>query len=122
MAFSGFLTAQVPSSLKDIQTEETYDNIFVMKLNSDSLQSSFIIWIKREVKLHKHEWHSENVIIIEGKGELKIGDTTYTVSAGDYVNIPAGTPHSVKVTSKRPMKVLSVQSPQFLGDDRVILE
>ena len=119
---NSIIFGQNPQTLKSLEPNEEYDNIHVMNLATDSLQSAFLIWIKSEVKLHKHEWHSENVIVLEGKGELTLGDSVYLLAPGDFVNIPMNTPHAVKVTSRRPMKVLSVQSPQFLGDDRVILE
>ncbi len=113
---------QIPSNLKKLKADKDYENLHSVILGSDSLQTAFLIWIRKEVKQHKHEWHSENVLIIQGKGEFKIGDKIYRVSKGDYFNIPVGLPHSVKVTSTRPMKVLSVQSPQFSGDDRIFLE
>jgi mannose-6-phosphate isomerase-like protein (cupin superfamily) len=60
--------------------------------------------------------------VIEGKGVMTLGNIELPIQAGDWVVIPEGTPHRVKVTSKRPLKVLSIQSPQFDGTDRIILE
>ncbi|MCG8576449.1 MAG: cupin domain-containing protein [Flavobacteriales bacterium] len=108
--------------LKKVEPAKDYDNILVQKLNSDDFQSSFVIWIKKEVKLHKHTHHTENIYVIEGKGEMRIGKETYQVKKGDYFNIPKNTPHALKVTSSKPMKVLSIQSPKFLGQDRIFIE
>ena len=96
-----------------------YENIHVQKLSSDSLASTFVIWIKKKVKLHKHINHTENVIIQQGSGKFQLNDSIYKVSSGDMITIPKNTWHGVVTTSKVPMKVISIQSPEFLGKDRV---
>ena len=105
--------------LKEIKPSKEYDNILNMPLCSDSLSSSFIIWIKKEVKAHKHLKHSENIYVIEGAGRMKLGKDTFDIAAGDYIFIPQNTIHEVVVKSNIPLKVLSVQSPYFDGKDRV---
>lgn len=101
---------------------ENYENIHVLKLDSDKHSSSFLIWIKKEVKAHKHEKHSEAIYILEGEGNMRLGEKEFMVKAGDYIFVPEGTVHSVKVTSGIPMKVLSVQAPEFLGNDRIFVD
>ena len=120
LAFVGF--AQEVMKLKKIEPKKEFDNILVQKLNDDDHQSTFVIWIKESVKLHKHEYHTENIYVIAGKGNMRIGDQTYEVQKGDYFRIPENTPHSLEVTSSKPMKVLSTQCPKFLGTDRVFIE
>lgn len=95
------------------------DGAFVRPAGSDSLSSGNIIWIKKELKPHKHLKHSEHVYIIDGEAEMRLGSATIKVKNGDVIFIPKGTVHSVKVTSKRPLKVLSVQAPYADGTDRV---
>lgn len=110
------------TSLKPLKPDTTYDNILVKKLSSDKFASAFVIWIKEGVKAHKHEVHTENLYVVEGKGDMKIGSETIQVKPGDYFVIPPGTAHSLKVTSGKAMKVLSVQSPEFLGKDRIFID
>lgn len=93
-----------------------------VSLFSDSLSSSFLVVIPHEVKLHRHDLHSEQVYIIEGEGNMILGEKNFTVKKGDLIFIPKGTPHKVMVTSKMPMKVLSIQAPYFDGKDRIMLE
>lgn len=112
------LTAQQVST-DSIQAPASADNIYARPLFSDSLVSSFVIVIKKEVKKHKHVSHAEHVYVLEGTGEMVLGDKTFTVKKGDVLFIPKNTPHAVRVTSKKPMKVLSVQAPYFNGKDRV---
>lgn len=113
--------AQIDPNLNNHKPPSDYDNIHVEKISNDSNQTSFIIWIKKEVQLHKHEWHTENIYILDGKGEMTLGDEKFVVKKGDYFNIPEGTPHALKVLSSAPVKVLSIQSPFFDGSDRILI-
>ena len=114
--------SQSHSKLNDIHPDKEFENILVKALSSDSLSSSFIIWIKEMVKAHKHLMHTEQVYVLEGTGMMQLGDSTYLVSSGSYIYIQKNTVHSVKVTSDTPMKVLSIQSPKFIGKDRHFIE
>lgn len=109
-------------SLDTIKAPATYENVFIRQIASDSLSSSFVIFIKKEVKKHKHASHTENVYILEGEGEMLLDDKTFKVKKGDMIFIPMNTTHSVKVTSGLPLKILSVQSPNFDGKDRIFID
>lgn len=114
---------QEHKSLSEYQPTEEYDNIHVLKIAEDEKQSSFIIWVKKGVKGHFHQTHTENLVVIEGKAIMMLGDKTITIKKGDYINIPDQTPHSViEVFSRKPLKVLSIQSPLFDGKDRIFIE
>ncbi len=119
LAFTITASSQEITNLTDVKPHEYYDNILVKKLDTDELSTSFVIWIKKAVKSHKHETHSEIIHVIEGNGDMTVGEKTFSIKSGDYFRIPQNTFHSLKVTSEVPMKVLSVQSPEFLGKDRV---
>ena len=114
--------AQTSQSLDTIKVPDVYDNIYVRKLYSDSLASSFVIFIKKEVKAHKHATHSEHIYFLDGKGDMMVGEKKISVKKGDMIFVPKGTVHSLAVTSKTPVKVLSVQAPMFDGKDRVMIE
>ncbi len=111
--------AQLVESFDDIRPTTEFENIHVQKLANDSLSSTFAIWVKLKVKMHKHVEHVENVYITEGAGKFYLADTIYKVKEGDLIVVPKNTWHGVDVTSKKPMKVISVQSPEFKGKDRV---
>lgn len=120
--FTSSTFAQVFNSLDTIKSPADYENIYSKPVSADSLSSGFVIFIKKEVKKHKHLEHSEHVYILEGAGEMLLGDKMIIVKKGDMVFIPKNTPHSLKVTSSTPVKVLSIQSPFFDGKDRVLIE
>lgn len=114
---------QTFDGLENYSTEGEYENISVQKITEDSLQSCFVIWIKHGVKAHYHAEHTENIVVVSGEGMMTLDDEIFMIKKGDYVNIPKGTVHSVtQVLSEEPLKVLSIQSPQFDGKDRIFVE
>ncbi len=114
---------QSEQTLAEYQPTEDFENIHVRKINEDSLQSTFIIWVKKEVAPHFHEFHTENIVVLEGKATMQINDSVFAIRKGDYLNIPKGTVHAVlSVESRKPLKVLSIQSPIFDGTDRILIK
>lgn len=109
-------------SLVDVTMPDEKENVHVVPLESDSLSSAFLIFVRNAVPLHMHEHHTESIYVLQGNGEMVLGKDTLFVQSGDFVFIPTQTPHSVKVRSAEPLKVLSVQSPFFDGSDRILLE
>jgi quercetin dioxygenase-like cupin family protein len=114
-----FISQDIVSSIDQILPDKEFENIHVKKISSDSSSSTFAIWIKQKVKLHKHVYHTENVLIDKGFGEFQINDSIYKVAAGDWIVIPKNNWHGVVVNSKSIMKVISVQSPEYFGKDRI---
>ena len=96
-----------------------WQNIAVEKIADDSLSTSFLIWVREGVKRHFHTSHTEHVTVIEGTGEMMLGDSLFVVKPGDFLLIPKGVPHAV--TALTPMKVLSIQTPRWTTEDRVFL-
>lgn len=120
--FSALSSAQTQTATGARLPIDSFDNLYVQPLSSDSNVSGFVIWIKQEVKPHLHAVHSEHVYVLEGTGKMLLGDKTIAVKAGDLLYIPPRTIHALKVTSVEPMKVLSLQAPEFDGKDRVYVD
>lgn len=114
--FSTLVFAQ-QLNVKSVKPDSSgFENIYVKKVAEDAKQSTFIIWIKQGVKAHYHATHTEFVTVISGRGIMQLGDKTFKVKKGDCVVIPLGEAHSALTTSKKPLKVISVQAPRFDGD------
>ncbi len=114
--------AQTSISVENMTTEEDYENLLVKKIYSDTHTSTFVVWIKKGVKLHKHLTHTEQVLVLEGKAKVQLNDKEIIVQKGDWITIPEQTIHGVKVVSETPLKLISVQTPEFKGEDRVFIE
>ena len=72
-----------------------------------------------KVKMHKHLEHVENIYVTQGEGKFHLGATAYHIEPGDLIIVPKNTWHGAEVTSDVPLKVISIQSPEFKGIDRV---
>src|SRR5262245_14986009 len=96
--------AQKAENLPALKQKQPYDNTATQELNSDSNATSTVVWIKKEVKPHYHASHTEHVYVIEGTGQMLLGNQTIFVGPGDLIYIPEGTVHALRVTSKdKPM-------------------
>ncbi|MEQ9064832.1 MAG: cupin domain-containing protein [Vicingaceae bacterium] len=116
------LTAQYLNSPAFLKPEKDFENIWSTVIHSDSLSTSTLIWIKKEVKAHRHAKHTEQVYVLEGSADMKIDSEMISIVSGDLIFIPKNVVHSLKVTSGEPLKVISFQSPQFLGKDRIFVK
>lgn len=94
----------------------SFENIYVKKYAENKQQSTFIIWIKKQVKPHYHAYHTEFVQVISGRGTMTLNGETFKIKKGSATLIPMGSVHSVITTSRKPLKVISVQAPTFDGD------
>lgn len=92
--------------------------IIVEKLYSDTNSSTFHITIKDSVSLHYHATHTENIFVLEGTASMQLGNKIRVLQKGDYLTIPPNIAHAVWVTSNIPLRVISIQSPEFKGEDR----
>lgn len=109
-------------NMGEFELDSESKNIVVKKLSSDKNASSFIIWVKESVKAHVHEHHTECLYVLEGTGSMILEKDTLSIIPGDFITIPENTIHSLKVTSEIPVKVISIQTPEFFGKDRVFIE
>lgn len=116
------LLAQQQTNVTQLSPKDAYDNLFIQNLSSDTNITSDVLWIKKEVKPHKHSSHSECVYFLEGNGKMLIGDKTYDAKAGDYFYVPVNVVHALRVTSGNPVKVIAIHAPKFDGKDRVPIE
>ncbi|MCB0280248.1 MAG: cupin domain-containing protein [Calditrichaeota bacterium] len=88
-------------------------------LFSDDNATGVLLFIEKEVKPHLHQTHSETVYVLEGTARFYLKDKWQEIKAGDVMFIPKHTLHAVLVTSKKPLKVISIQAPKFNGNDRI---
>jgi uncharacterized cupin superfamily protein len=71
---------------------------------------------KRAWPRHNHVVNEEMFLILEGSGEVRIGDATYPIKKGDVIANPAGgrnTAHQIVNTSKAELKYLALSTRQM---------
>ena len=72
--------------------------------------------------LHRHAATEELYHVIAGSGIMTLGDSCFTVSAGDTVLIAPGTPHRIEATGTEPLRFLCCCSPPYSHEDTELLE
>lgn len=61
---------------------------------------------------HVHDRSAELLYVISGRASMTMGDKTYEIGPGTSIYIPAGTKHSVRVTSLvEPLRAIQVYTP-----------
>lgn len=71
---------------------------------------------KAAFPLHSHRANEEMFFILEGVGELRLGDATYPVRQGDVIACPPGgaqTAHQLRNTGEAPLRFLAVSTMIF---------
>jgi len=100
------------ADLSSFTAPKDMKNIHITPIGSSETVSEFVIFIRNEVKAHFHKTHTELVYVLEGEGVFRLGETKQIIKPGDFIRIDKGLTHSVVVTSKKPLKILSIQTPK----------
>ncbi|MCP4642769.1 MAG: cupin domain-containing protein [bacterium] len=74
--------------------------------------------IEGEAKKHYHKVLHEHYIVLEGSGEVELGDERVPVEAGDVIAIPPGTPHALR----GHFEIINVVTPPFDSEDEYVVE
>ena len=71
---------------------------------------------KRAFPLHNHRVNEEMFFILEGSGEVRIGDKRHALRQGDFLACPPGGPetaHQIINTGTTELKYLAVSTMQY---------
>jgi uncharacterized cupin superfamily protein len=71
---------------------------------------------KRAFPKHNHRVNEELFFILEGTGEVRIGDATYPLRAGDFLACPPGGPetaHQIINTGAKELKYLAISTMEY---------
>jgi mannose-6-phosphate isomerase-like protein (cupin superfamily) len=70
-----------------------------------------------ETLLHRHRVTEEIYHITRGTGVMTLGADTFAVRAGDTICIPLGTPHRIRNTGTKALKILCACAPAYAHED-----
>ncbi|WP_055553893.1 cupin domain-containing protein [Streptomyces kanamyceticus] len=62
---------------------------------------------------HRHAQHDEGFYVLSGTVRFTVGDTDHDVSAGTFVLVPPGAPHTFANTTDQPAVMLSTFTPDL---------
>ena len=60
---------------------------------------------------HVHDGQDKLYLVLEGSGDVKIGEQTETLSAGDAALAPSGVVHSIRNPGPHRLVVMTVMAP-----------
>ena len=86
--------------------KEDFDNIFLVPIRQDAKIQQFAAWVKSYVEEEVHTDLIESFILLNGNCTCQVGEISYTLSAGDFLEIPLFSPHSVEVSSDGPVHAI----------------
>lgn len=71
---------------------------------------------------HYHPVTEEIYYVLEGAGEMRIGDKVRSVGPGDAIAIPSGAVHQIRNSGGATLKILCCCAPGYEHADTVLLE
>ncbi|AKB60745.1 cupin domain-containing protein [Methanosarcina mazei] len=75
-----------------------------------------------QTMLHKHAVAEEIYHITEGCGIMTLGGQEFEVRTGDTVCILLGTPHMIRNTGEKELKILCCCAPAYSHEDTELME
>lgn len=76
---------------------------------------------KGVLSLQKHKRREEYWVVINGSGEVTVGESVKRVESGDFVYIPKGCKHRLENTSEiESLMIAEVQIGDYFGEDDII--
>jgi quercetin dioxygenase-like cupin family protein len=106
-------TTPYHAAFADMPREKVLEQVFerTAVLTDGAIVTFNWIWPGHpEPPAHDHPY-DQLAIILLGALELDLDGTTYTVSGGEFLYIPAGVPHSGRVVSDEPCLNVDVFAP-----------
>jgi mannose-6-phosphate isomerase-like protein (cupin superfamily) len=90
--------------------------------NKNQSLAEAVIAVGCETVLHRHHTAEELYYIVQGQGEMTLGNETFPVVVGDTVAIAPGTAHKIRNTGKEELKILCCCAPAYAHADTELLE
>ncbi len=115
------------SHYKNIKPYITQDDSEIRELmhpdvHGNQLQSlaEAIVRPGETTQRHLHEKSEELYFILQGTGEMQLGNDAFTVNKGDTICIPPGTIHCIENRGESDLKILCCCAPAYSHADTII--
>jgi mannose-6-phosphate isomerase-like protein (cupin superfamily) len=93
--------------------------VHAVELGRTASASHHLVQVRDAEPPHFHRTHDLTVTVLRGAGNVRVGERTVAVRAGDVVIIPRGVPHFFRNGGDGVAVALSVFTPPFDGADVV---
>ena len=85
----------------------------VWGLHRSATSRTNLVEMRGEGVRHLHPDAEHSLYVISGTVKATVGDEEFTLSAGDYISIPAGVPHSYLAPVDVPALLISMDAPPY---------
>lgn len=116
------------SRYAEVQAFVTKDGSLIRELvhpavhgNANQSFAEAIVSAGQSTQLHRHHRSEEIYHITAGEGRMTLGADSFTVSVGDTVVIPPGTPHCIENTGTTELRILCACAPAYAHGDTELL-
>jgi mannose-6-phosphate isomerase-like protein (cupin superfamily) len=75
---------------------------------------------KAKLSLQKHKHRSEHWIVVAGKAKVQRGEDVFYVKKNESTFIPAKTKHRLENPGTTALRIIEIQSGDYLGEDDII--
>ena len=72
------------------------------------------------LSLQTHRHRAEHWIVVEGTAKVTRGDETFPLHENQSTYIPLGARHRLENPGKSPLRLIEVQSGEYLGEDDIV--
>jgi len=91
---------------KDLEPAEPLTDMYASIIGYTPEVTTAIVWLKEGAPAETHTDELEKFLIVEGTCDITIGEEVHSLQPGNVLIIPLHLPHSVKVTSEYPCKII----------------
>jgi len=74
---------------------------------------------KKSLSLQRHKHRAEHWVVVSGIAQVKSIDGVKIVKSNQSVYIPKGTKHRLSNRTNKPLKIVEVQTGNYLGEDDI---
>ncbi len=92
----------------------------ILQKEDDVLVKTLYINPKSKFSRHLHNHRSEHWVILSGKAKVVKEDKEYILNAGDSIDIPSKTKHSLENAEDTILKIIEIQNGSVLEEEDVI--
>jgi len=73
-----------------------------------------------QLSLQMHHHRSEHWVVVSGVAEVQRGEEMLVIHQNESTFIPTGMKHRLRNPGKQPLKIIEVQSGEYVGEDDII--
>jgi mannose-6-phosphate isomerase-like protein (cupin superfamily) len=109
-------------SLAASRALESGEEFRIVEVGRDGRSSHHLVWIRDREIPHRHDRHDLLVVLLRGRGGMRLGTEERSIGTGSILYVPRGTPHAFRNGTGEPAVAYAVYTPAFDGTDRATPE